>query len=174
MNSELINARHLVELGYLEAIVQNLGYGTHLIEASASVPYHTLSVQLEPDSQGRTREMSCTFYPLSDEETPNLLLLQYFLELPFEITQGAHQPVNELLMVLNNKTVLGHFGIAETQKRVHHRYIQTLPASDLLAEEATADVVTLFNFTSLMMGKAIEAVATQQKSPQEAIAMMPN
>jgi hypothetical protein len=160
MNLQAVYARHLVELGYLEAIVQDMGYAANLIEASDTVAYHTLLVQLEPDWNQRSRELACTFYPLAEEEAPSILLLQYFLEMPFEIAAGAEQKVNALLMEINNKTVLGHFGVTAATRKVHHRYIQTFAESHLLNEEAIADVVTLFNYTSLMFGEAIEAAAT--------------
>jgi hypothetical protein len=160
MNLQAACARNLVELGYLEAIVQDMGYAANLIEASDTVVYHTLLVQLEPDWKQRQRELACTFYPLAEEEAPNILLLQYFLEMPFEIAAGAETKVNALLMEINNKSVLGHFGITAGVNKVHHRYIQTFAESQLIDEEAVADVVMLFNYSSLMFGESIEATAT--------------
>jgi hypothetical protein len=160
MNLQAVYARHLVELGYLEAIAQDMGYAAHLIEASDTVAYHTLLVQLEPDWKQRQRELTCTFYPLDEEETPSILLLQYFLEMPFEIANGAEQKVNALLMEINNKSVLGHFGISTGANKVHHRYIQTFAESQLIDEAAVADVVMMFNYTSLIFGESIEATAT--------------
>ncbi len=172
MNLEAMYARHLVELGYLQEIIQGLGYPAELIERSPEIPYHTLVAQLDHDSASRIREMACTFYPLNEEDTENILLLQYFLELPFEIHPQAYPEVYKLLLEVNNKSVLGHFSITADKPKIHHRYIQTLPAANLLAEEATAEVVTLFNYTSLMLGDIIESVATQKKSAGEAIQMI--
>jgi hypothetical protein len=163
MNLQAIYARHLVELGYLEAIIQEMGYATQLIESSDTVPYHTLLARLDPDGKGRPREMACTFYPLSEEESANVLLLQYFLELPFEIAPGAIAEVNGLLVELNNQSVLGHFGITAGTQKVHHRFVQTLAQSSFIDEAATSDIVNLLNYTSLMLGESIEAVATRQK-----------
>ncbi|TVQ64734.1 MAG: hypothetical protein EA366_00785 [Spirulina sp. DLM2.Bin59] len=169
MNLDLVHARHLVELGYLQEILSVMGYPAHLIERSPEVPYHTVLAQLDRDQQDRARELACTFYPLTAEDTENIMLLQYFLELPFEIQPQAYQEVCKLFVAVNNKSVLGHFGITADQPKIHHRYIQTLPASSLLPEEAVSEVIMLFNYTSLMLGDIIEEVGTQQKSLDEAL-----
>jgi len=169
MNLDAIYARQLVELGYLADIVEEMGYTAQIIEAGGDVPYHTLLVKLEPDGKGRDRQMACTFYPLTEEDSENILLLQYFLELPFEFLTKAKPQVHQLLISLNNKSVLGHFGITDGQNKIHHRYIQSYASSNLLFEQATSEVVSLFNYTSLIFGEAIEAVATQQKTAKEAI-----
>ena len=169
MNLDAIYARHLVELGYLEDIVSGMGYTAQIIEASAEVPYHTLLVKMEPDEKGRDRQMACTFYPLTEEDSENILLLQYFLELPFEFVTKAKPQIHEMLIALNNKSVVGHFGITDGQNKIHHRYIQSYATSNLLFEVATSEVVSLFNYTSLIFGEVIESVATQQKTAKEAI-----
>lgn len=174
MNLKEMYARHLVELGYLEEIMNELSYPTQLIERSPEIPYHTLIASLDHDSKNRVRELACTFYPLSEKEANNVLLLQYFLELPFEIQEQAYPELYELFTSLNNKSVLGHFSITEGKPKIHHRYIQTVPRDTLLAEveEATAEIITLFNYTSLMLGDMLEAVASQERSAKEAIEML--
>lgn len=172
MNLELVHARHQVELGYLQEILNVMGYTAQLIERSPEVPYHTVLAQLDRDQKNRTRELACMFYPLTEEDTQNILLLQYFLELPFEVHREAYQDIYKLFVAVNNKSVLGHFGITADKPKIHHRYIQTLPASSLLPEEAVSEVIMLFNYTSLILGDIIEGVATQQQSIDKALQMI--
>ncbi len=162
-------ARHLVELGFIENVVNQMGYSsTELIEASKDLPYHTLLVNLEPDSQGRQRQMTLTFYPIDIEEFGNTLLLQYFTELPFAVKTGVMDEINKFFIYLNNKTVVGHFGITQGQNKLNHRYVQTLPSEDVISEGVVADTLMLFNYTSMLFGSLVEAVASGEMSASEA------
>lgn len=161
-------ARHLVELGFLENLVNQMGYSTELIEASKDVPYHTLLMNLDSDQQGRPRQMTLTFYPIDAEQFENTLLLQYFLELPFSLKPGAIDEVNKLLIYLNNKAVVGHFGITQGQNKLHHRYVQTLPSDDVVNEDIASDTIMLFNYTSILFGSILESVASGEMSAAEA------
>ncbi len=163
-----IYARHLVELGFLENLINQKGYSSELIEASKNVPYHTLLINLEPDAQGRPRQMTLTFYPLDAEQFPNTLFLQYFTELPVQIQPETLDEVTRLLIFLNNKLVVGNFGIAQGQNKLNHRYVQTLPSDEIINENIVFDAITLFNYTSILFGNLLESVATGKMSAVEA------
>ncbi len=163
-----IYARHLVELGFLENLVNQMGYSTELIEASKDVPYHTLLINLDSDQQDRPRQMTLTFYPIDAEQFENTLLLQYFLELPFSVQPRAIDEMNKLLIYLNNKAVVGHFGITQGQNKLHHRYVQTLSSEDVVNEGIAADTIVLFNYTSILFGNILESVASGKMSAAEA------
>jgi hypothetical protein len=168
MGMEEIQARHLVELGFLQDIFSDKGYNTHLVERSSEIPYHTLLVDLETDTAGRPRQMALTYYPVSEEDVEYILLLQYFLELPFEVRPAQMGVVAELLCYVNAKVVLGHFGVTEGKAKLDYRYVQTLPKQDVISKEAVSDVITLVNFTPLLFGDVLEAISTGKISLEDA------
>jgi hypothetical protein len=168
MSMEEIQARHLVELGFLEDIFNEKGYTTHLVEKSSEIPYHTLLVDLEADAAGRPRQMALTYYPVSEEDVDYILLLQYFLELPFDVKPAQTAAVAELLAYINSKVVLGHFGVTEGKAKLHYRYVQSLPKADVISREAVSDVITLVNFTPLLFGDVLEQLSIGKVSLESA------
>lgn len=168
MSEEQIHARHLVELGYLEAIVSGMGYATQLVERSRQIPYHTLLVGLEPDDRGRPRQMAITFYPVSREDVENTMFLQYFVDLPFDVDQEGLARVKELLPDVNNKAVIGHFGITEGQNRLHYRYVQALPADRIVTAEAVADVIVMVHYTPRLFEGILEELQEGKISVEQA------
>jgi hypothetical protein len=168
MNQEQIHARHLVELGHLEAIVTEMGYTAQLVEKSRQLPYHTLLVGLEPDAKGRPMQMALTFYPLGEDELENTLLLQYFIELPFEVDEKGLASVMELLPYINNKVVVGHFGVTDGQNKLHYRYVQALLLDKIITQEAVTDVIVLANYTPVLFGDVLEEIAEGKISVEQA------
>jgi hypothetical protein len=168
MNTPEIEARHLDELRVLENILNERGYQTNLVEKSDQVPYSTLMVALEKDTQDRQREMALTFYPVSEEEIEHVMLLQYFIELPFEIQAGLQGMVADLLAYINARVVVGHFGITMGAAKIHFRYVQPFLRSEAVRKEAVADVFTLVNFTALLFSNLFEPAASGQISLEEA------
>jgi hypothetical protein len=168
MNQEQIHARHLVELGHLETIVSEMGYTAQLIEKSPQMPYHTLLVGLEPDDKGRPLQMALTFYPLGEDELESTLLLQYFIELPFELDEKGLARAIELLPHVNNKAVVGHFGVTDGQNKLHYRYVQALPLDKIITADAVADVIVLVNYTPVLFGDVLEEMAEGKISIEQA------
>lgn len=168
MNQEQIHARHLVELGNLEAIVTEMGYTAQLVEKSRQLPYHTLLVGLEPDAKGRPMQMALTFYPLGEDELENTLLLQYFIELPFDVDEKGLARAIELLPYINNKVVVGHFGVTDGQDKLHYRYVQALPLDKIITAEAVTDVIVLANYTPVLFGDVLEELAEGKISIEQA------
>jgi hypothetical protein len=172
MSQEQIFARHLVELGFLEDILSDMGYTVQLIEKSPHVPYHVLLVALEPDSKGRPLQMTLTFYPVGEEDVKNTLLLQYFIELPFEIDEKGLARLKELLPYINNKIVLGHVGITDGQNKLHYRYVQALPITSPVSEVAVSDVIILVSYTPLLFNDTLEELAEGKITVEQARARM--
>lgn len=168
---ELVQARHLVELGYLEEIFKALGYrDVQLLEKSDDIPYHTLFVALEPDAKGRAKQMALTFYPVAEFE--DTLLLQYFIPLPFKAEPKQLPQLYTLLPELNSKLVLGHFGFSSGEGTLHLRYVQALNASDLLTQERVADVITLVTFSTVLFEGVLEDLVTGKLSVAQALAKL--
>jgi hypothetical protein len=158
-----LEARHREELARLEGIFSSMGYKTHPLEKSATIPYHALLLFLPPPAGKQPVQLVLTFYPVAAEEVKQTLLLQYYLELPFKTDEAGLRRVAELLPDLNNKTVLGHFGITVVPggrpPTLHYRYVQSLPAAGPITQEAVADVILLVGYTPLLFLDTIETLA---------------
>jgi hypothetical protein len=172
MNQERIHARHLVELGFLEEILIDMGYATQLVERSPQVPYHVLLVGLESDSGGQPLQMALTFYPVGEDEVENTMLLQYFIELPFEVDEGGLARLRELLPDINNKIVLGHLGITVGQNKLHYRYVQALPVDRLISHGAVSDVIVLVTYTPRLFEEMVQDLAGGTISVEQARARL--
>jgi hypothetical protein len=168
MNQEQIHARHLVELGQLEAIFTEMGYAAQLVEKSPQIPYHTLLVGLEPDEKGRPLQMALTFYPLGEDDLESTLLLQYFIELPFDLDEKGLARAVELLPHINNKAVVGHFGVTDGQNKLHYRYVQALPLYETVSQDAVVDIVVLASYTPVLFGDVLEDLAEGKISLEQA------
>ncbi len=168
MNEEMAQARHLVELGNLEGIFEGMGYSAHLVERSREIAFHTLLVGLEPDSNGRPKQMALTFYPLGGEDEERTLFLQYFVDLPFSVDEAGLTRVKELLPDINNRLVVGHFGITADQDRLHYRYVQALPADDIVTAEAVEGVIAMVTYTPLVFEAMLEELALGEISVEQA------
>lgn len=168
MNQEEIHARHLVELGFLEDVFTNLGYTVQLIERSEQIPYHVLLVALTPDDKGRPQQLTLTFYPVGEDDVQNTLLLQYFIEAPFTVDADGLSRLRELMPAINNKIVLGHLGITEGQNKLHYRYVQALPVTTSVSEEAVSDVIMLFSYTPLLFNEILEKLAAGEITVEQA------
>jgi len=166
--SELTDARYLAELGFLEEIFHELGYPTNLIEKSKQVPYHTLVVKIEPDAKGRPMEMALTFYPVDEEDVPNSLLLQYYIQLPFNVDPQKMVETSVLLSLVNNKLVLGHFSLADNENKLQFRYVQALPNDTDITTKMISDVVVLVSFSPVLFSDVLENLANGQISLVEA------
>lgn len=171
MVSDSTLQRHFAELGLLSNLMKNLDYETQLIEQSAEVPYHTLLVELESDPLKTQRQMALTFYPIDDDEFENILLLQYYLDLPFEVPKNQVESVKKLLVPLNGRLILGHFGMTESLDRVNYRYVQVLDSEELITEGVVQDVLILISFTTLVLGNAIARFVAGELSEQQVLTL---
>ena len=169
MNQDQIHARHLVELGFLQNIVRDLGLTAELVERSEQVPYHTLLVGLEPDAEERPRQMAVNFYPADPELVPDTLLLQYFIVLPVTMNEAGAARLREWLPEVNNQVVVGHFSLSASQPlQLHFRYVQALPSANVIRAEAVADVITLVSYTPLLYQNAWEDLAAGDITVEQA------
>lgn len=168
MTAEELHARHLAELGFLQDALGEAGLSSRIFQRSADVPYHTLLADLEADGKNRARQLALNFYPLEDEEFADTLFLQYFIGLPFALPKANLAAVSQLLPAINNKVVLGHFGVTDGDRQLHFRYVQALPSDEIISAEKVADVVTLVTYTPVLFQDVLEAAATGELSLAEA------
>lgn len=136
-------ARQLAELGFLEAAVHQLGYRAELVENHQQTPYPTLLVNLEPEPGGTAGRVMLTFYPVPEEDAGPMKYLQYLAVLPGTAAPESLARAAELLPFLNNRLVVGHFGIGESPAGLHFRYVQTLPDLKLPGTEDVSEVLRM-------------------------------
>jgi|GEM_PF-3241679 len=153
--------RHLVELGFLEAIVKELGLPAQLIERSADFPYHTLLVNLDATAppSAAPLQLAVTFYPVADDQLSDTLLLQYFIALPLAPAGDGLARVREWLPEINNQTAIGHFSLTTDHQQLHFRYVQALPAATGITRAAVGEVLLLVAYTPAMFAPPLAAVA---------------
>ena len=169
MSLEELHARHLVELGHLQAILADKALTSVIAERSDELPYHTLLVELEPDADERPRQMAVNFYPADPELVADSLLLQYFLVLPVRFDAAGAARLREYLPEANNQVVVGHFSLTNAEPfQLHFRYVQTLPADSVLRAEAVTDVLTLVTYTPLLYQNVLEDLAAGDITVEQA------
>jgi hypothetical protein len=162
--TEIAETRNLVLLGYLEEIFVDLGYeDAQVIEPSAQVALPSLLVSLEADKKGRARFLTLMFYPVAEME--DTLLLQYYVELPFQV--AAVPAVNTLLPVLNHRAVVGYFGL-DGNAKPYYRYVQALRADARPTAKDVADVTALIVTTTDLLQAVFEEVASGTTSLDDA------
>jgi hypothetical protein len=171
MSDEMMNAQHTAELGFLEDIFVALGYDSvQLFERSAEVSLPTLAVALEPDAKGRGKNLALAFYPVAEFEDTNFL--QYYIELPFEVDQEGQGRVLPLLPYINQRLVIGHFGITDGEPHFHYRYVQALPSLDMITEDEVKDVIAIVEYSPVLFEEILEQTAAGALSIEQARRMV--
>ena len=169
MSTEQMHARHLVELGFLQDAIGEMGHSSRVAPRSSALPYHTLIVDLDPDAKGRPRQLAMNYYPIDDAEFSDSLFLQYFITFPFALDPSSVTSLAIVLTLVNTKVVLGHFGIDDEQKQLHFRYVQVLPSDEVMAVEKVANAFTLVSYTPRLFQDLLEDVATGSVKLEAAI-----
>jgi hypothetical protein len=171
VTDELTNAQHTAELGFLEEIFIALGYkDVHLFERSAEISLPTLAVRLEPDAKGREKNLALAFYPVPEFDETNFL--QYYIELPFKVDEEGQNRVLPLLPYVNQRLVLGHFGITEGEPHLHYRYVQALPSLDVITEDKVKDVIAIVEYSPVLFEEILERAAAGDVPLDEARRMV--
>jgi hypothetical protein len=171
MTDEMTNAQHTAELGFLEDIFVALGYeSVHLFERSNEVSLPTLAVGLEPDARGRGKTLAMAFDPVPEFDDTNFL--QYYIELPFEVDAAGQERVALLLPYINQRLVLGHFGITDGEQSLHFRYVQALPSLDVITEDKVKDVIAIVEYSPLLFEEILEQTAAGVLSLEQARRMV--
>lgn len=160
------------QLRSLATVLQQMDYQTHLLEPSPRVPYPVLLLRLPLPGERPPLELALSFYPISTDEVKHTRLLQYYTELPLHLDAAALARLRDLLPELNNKTVLGHFGVAEGRPVLNYRYVQSLPIAAPITQATVADVVLLVGYTPALFMEMLEHVAREDLSVEQARAQL--
>ncbi|MGG1513890.1 YbjN domain-containing protein [Paenibacillus oryzisoli] len=168
---EVVHARHLAQLGYLQEILEETGLVTNLLEKSEAIPLHVLMAGFQEDAKGRERFLHFSFLPLNDEEITSVQLLQIYSTLPFHLGEGLRGEVGEVLLEINTRLPVGHFGINE-QGELHYRYVYSIPASSTFESEQVLEILSLFVYMCDMFVEYIDKVASGEATAEHVVSAL--
>ncbi|MEC0230490.1 YbjN domain-containing protein [Paenibacillus alba] len=168
MLPDLVHARHLAQLGLLKDILDETGLATNLLEKSEAIPLHVLMAGFQEDKKGRERFLHFSFLPLNDEEIGAIQLLQIYSTLPFHLKEGRRGEVASVLLEINTRLPIGHFGINE-QNELHYRYVYSIPATSTFESEEVLEILSLFVYMCDMFAEHVELVASGEAGAEQVI-----
>ncbi len=162
--------RHLLD--ELQPIVTHMGFKATLVPQSAAIAQDVLVVTISPDKQQRDRSFTLTFFPVSQSDLPNTLLLQFFFRLPFKVNSEVRTDLQRLILALNGQVPVGSYGMNEQEGLIYCRYILPLLRSPSLSQPLMVDTMTLFIYVQDLFPPLLEALNQEQVSLQDAMHMI--
>jgi hypothetical protein len=163
MQSEATRARHWERLGILQSLLEETGLAASLLEQSEDIPFHILIAGFHLDYQGRDRFLHFSFLPIDEQEIQAVELLQLYSTLPFNLHEGLKDEVASLLLEVNTRLPIGHFGINE-QGEIHYRYVYSYPVSRYLEANEILEIISLFIYMCDMFAEPVENLASGTKN----------
>jgi hypothetical protein len=168
MLPDKIHVRHLAQLGFLKDILDETGLATNLLEKSEAIPLHVLMTGFQEDKKGRERFLHFSFLPLNDDEIGAIQLLQIYSTLPFHLQEGSRDAVASVLLEINTRLPIGHFGINE-QNELHYRYVYSISASSTFESEEVLEILSLFVYMCDMFAEHVELVSSGEASAEQVV-----
>ncbi len=147
---EAMNAMDLLMLQkiYAEAQIES-----EIVKASDIMPVSTLITYLKKDKKNRLVTLSLTFMPLPSDVFPDIKLLQFYSELPFENKKN----IASFLSELNRTLPLGSFGVSDSMK-IYFRYMHAIKKYDTLYDDAELyrNLLSIITFVMDIHAETIE------------------
>lgn len=171
MISEKLHALHAVELGFLQAGLEEAGFSTQFVEKSPELPLHVLLLSLGQDERNRDRWINFNFVPLPDDEIEHIRLLQIYSVVPCSVHSDRLEAVRQLLHAVNNVMPIGCFGIKEDGE-IYIRYVYSASANRSLSSDEILEVVSLFNYMLDLFAEQIQHVASGSLPLEDALRAM--
>lgn len=168
MLPDLVHARHLAQLGLLKQILDEADLATNLLEKSEAIPLHVLMAGFQEDKKGRERFLHFSFLPLNDDDIVAIQLLQIYSTLPFHLQEGTRDGVAAVLLEINTRLPIGHFGINE-QDELHYRYVYSISAASTFESEEVLEILSLFVYMCDMFAEHVELVASGEASAEQVV-----
>jgi hypothetical protein len=162
MLSEGAKARHWERLENLESLLKETGLATSLLQQSESIPFHLLIAAFQQDNRGRDRFLHFSFLPIDEQDIQAVELLQIYSTLPFRLQEGLRDQAALLLLEINTRLPIGHFGINE-QGEIHYRYVYSLSAGQSFGAEEMLVIINMFMYMCDMFAEPIEDLASGAK-----------
>ncbi|MBD0379440.1 YbjN domain-containing protein [Paenibacillus sedimenti] len=168
MLQDHVHKRHMEQLKLLKDILDETGLPTNLLEKSEAIPLHVLMAGFQEDKKGRDRFLHFSFLPLDEEETAAIHLLQIYSTLPFHLKEERRDAAAAVLLEINTRLPIGHFGINE-QNELHYRYVYSVSAANLFDSEEILDILSLFVYMCDMFAEPVELVASGEADAGEVL-----
>ncbi|WP_217594364.1 YbjN domain-containing protein [Cohnella sp. GbtcB17] len=165
------NARDLAELGFLQQALEEAGLPCRLLEPTEDIPIPALLAAPDADEDNGERYLTFTFVPLDDEDIGDIRLLQIYTVVAPAVASDARAGLAELLMTVNSRLPLGHFGLNDAGE-LYYRYVWAVGAAHKLPQPDALHVIDLFLMTLGMFGRTVGDVASGNRSAAEAIAAL--
>ena len=162
MDAATLDARHLQELQNLETVLKAMDFPAKLLQKAGPIPQHALVTRVAMPTPHPSLEMALTFYPVDPNTIQHTLLLQYYIQLPFDLDKNTRDHYRLLLPDINGKTVLGHFGLDIDSGKPHYRYVQALPIDRPITKAAVVDVIVLVGYTPALFADVLSALANKK------------
>ncbi|MBF4692037.1 hypothetical protein [Fusibacter ferrireducens] len=146
----------LRKIQYLHEKFAEIEVKTKVLEKNQLLDMSTLLVSAEKDYKGREQLVNLAYLlELSEEET-NIMLLQFFTELPIELNATQIPLVETLISFINTRMPIGHFGVQNS--KVHFRYVMVDTKDSV--DHAMQTIETFFMYVDILdiFQESIESV----------------
>ncbi len=153
-----LSARHEAQLAIMAAALGHAGRETRLLETDEENPVATLLVALGADEQERDRTLAMTLLPFGDGSLAATDLLQFYVQLPFELTASTRTDAMAATAHVNAAMAIGHFEVRRCE--VCYRYVLANSNNGTVDAGLLVELVDLVEFHQEHFGDYLEGVAT--------------
>jgi len=159
-----LTARHEAQLTIMAAALRHEGREMRLVEANDDNPVPTLLVALGADEEARDRTLAMSLMPFGDEGLAATDLLQFYVQLPFDLTADTRTDVMAATADVNAAMAVGHFAVRKSE--LFYRYVMATPNNGTVDDELLVELVNLIDFHQEHFGDYLEGVATGEIAVQ--------
>lgn len=155
------------ELGQLVPALNADGFLTRLVPAGDEMPSEQLFALLG-DVGGVTLSLELMLLPEITEPT----ILQFFVALPFEVSEQALPDLARFLLVLNNVLALTGFGLDEANGWVYYRHMLACADNQPLDTELLLNAVWMVDYQLDRFASLIRDVAVGRTDLAQSLASL--
>ncbi|GAU77501.1 hypothetical protein [Fusibacter sp. 3D3] len=136
----------LQKIQYLHEKFAEIEVKSKVLERSPQLDMSTLLVSAGKDYTGREQRINLAYLlELSEEET-NIMLLQFFTELPTELDAAQIPLIETIVSFINTRMPIGHFGIQNN--KMHYRYVMVDTKDSV--DHAMQTIETFFMYLDIL------------------------
>lgn len=136
----------LKKIQYLHEKFAEIEVKTKVLEKNQLLEMSTLLVSAEKDYKGREQLINLAYLMELSEEETNILLLQFFTELPVEVAETQIPLIETLVSFINTRMPIGHFGLQNN--KVHYRYVMVDTKDSV--DHAMQTIETFFMYVDIL------------------------
>lgn len=135
MISDFTYTKQVVDLKRIEDLLSSFSLTTQIFERTPEFPMNLLVAESKDKSGNIVKSISICYLPIDDGELAEIQFLQLYTGYPFVVHDEILSDMLDLINLVNNKTVLGYFGLTE-QNQLFQRamYAQKTSSIDFVIE----------------------------------------